>query len=285
MTRIWKPLAMLFLALTFALPALAGTTVKEIRSRGYIRVALANEIPYGYLDLQGNAKGIAPDIARKVLARMGIKKIRWVALPFGSLIPALKANRVDMVAAGQAILPARCQQVAFSEPNSSYGEGLLVKKGNPKNIHGYGDFVHHSDLKMGIVSGADQIDYAHAMGIPDGQIVILGANVDAVSALISGRIDAYAATRLSAARLADKSAQVTLAQPFSDPVIDGRPARSYGGFTFRKDDAALLAAFNRQLKAVQQTPFYATTLKHYGLPEKAIAAAKAKTTAELCAAR
>ena len=284
MTTPWKRLALLFATLMIALPATAASP-QQLKSRGYIRIAIANEIPYGYMNLQGKAVGIAPDMARQVLARMGIHNIRWVVLPFGALIPALKAERVDMVAAGQAILPARCQQVAFSEPNSSYGEGLLVKKGNPKNIHGYRDFAQRPDLRMGIVSGADQIDYAHAMGIPDRQIVILGANMDAVSALIAGRIDAYAATRLSTARLADKLSQVTLAQPFRDPVIDGKPARSWGGFTFRKDDTALLAAFNRQLKAVQQTPFYATTLKHYGLPQKAIDAAMAKTTAQLCAGR
>lgn len=284
MTTIWKLSALLCLALIMALPASAAT-VQQLKSRGYIRVAIANEIPYGYMNLQGQAVGIAPDMARQVLARMGIHNIRWVVLPFGSLIPALKAERVDMVAAGQAILPARCQQVAFSEPNSSYGEGLLVPQGNPKKIHGYGDFARHADLKMGVVSGADQIDYAHAMGIPDSQIVILGANVDAVSALLSGRIDAYAATRLSAARLAAKMPQLELARPFRDPVIDGKPARSWGGFTFRKEDTELLKAFNRQLKAVQQTPFYAATLKHYGLPQKAVDAAEAKTTAELCAVK
>lgn len=281
MNTFFKSLALLLAALMIV-PQAAATTLQQLKARGYIRVAIANEIPYGYMNLQGKAVGIAPDMARKVLARMGIHDIRWVVLPFGALIPALKADRVDMVAAGQAILPARCQQVAFSEPNSSYGEGLLVKQGNPKQIHGYSDFARHSDLKIGIVSGADQIDYAHAMGIPDGQIVILGANVDAVPALLSGRIDAYAATRLSAVRLAAKLPQLELAHPFRDPVIDGKPARSWGGFTFRKEDKALLAAFNHQLKAVQQTPYYAATLKHYGLPQKAIDAAEARTTAELC---
>ncbi len=282
MTTICKPLALLCLALTLALPASAAT-VQQLKSRGYIRVAIANEIPYGYMNLQGQAVGIAPDMARKVLARMGIHNIRWVVLPFGSLIPALKAGRVEMVAASQAILPARCQQVAFSEPNSSYGEGLLVTKGNPKKIHGYGDFARRSDLRMGIVSGADEIDFAHAMGIPDDQLVILNANVDAASALLSGRIDAYASTRLSVARLAAKVPKLEVAQPFRDPVMNGKPVRSWGGFTFRKEDTALLAAFNRQLKAVQKTPFYAATLKHYGLPQKAIDAAEARTTAELCA--
>jgi len=282
---IFKRFTFLLLALAITLPASAATTLQSIKSRGYIRVAIANEIPYGYMNLNGKAVGIAPDIARRVLNRLGIHHIRWKVLPFGSLIPALKAHRIDMVAAGQAILPPRCQQVAFSKPNSSYGEGLLVVKGNPKNIHGYQAFAKRPGLKIGIVSGADQIDYAHAMHIPDGQIVTLGANMDSISALLSGRIDAYAATRLTAERLAKKSPRVELALPFKEPVINGKPARSWGGFTFRKEDKSLLAAFNRELAAVQKTPFYSKTLMHYGLPHESVEKALAKTTAELCAGK
>lgn len=249
---------------------------------GRARVAIANEIPYGYMGLDGQAHGLGPDIARRVLTDMGFKDIRWVVVPFGSLIPALKAGRVDLVAASQAILPARCQQVRFSQPNSSYGEGLLVRKGNPDNIHSYADFVKRPEIRMGIVSGADQIDFAHAIGVKDAQIVTLASNTDAVSALTARRIDAYAATRLSAARLAQKVPMVEVASPFADPVVDGKPVRSYGAFSFRTDDQAFADAFDAALSKVKKTPFYRETLKHYGLPDHAVDAALKMDTATLC---
>lgn len=264
--------------------ALAQSTLKQIKDRGYIRIAVANEIPYGFMNSKGQAKGFGPDVARKVLAKMGIKDIQWTVTEFGSLIPALRAGRVDMVAASQAILPQRCQVVNFSMPNTTYGEGLLVPKGNPKDIHGYQDFVKNSNLKMGIVSGADQTDFAQKVGIPDSQVVFISANTDAIGALQSHRIDAYAATQLTAARLAKKAPSAEQAEPFHDPVINGKPVRSWGGFTFRKNETGLLKAFNKNLAAVHKTDWWRNTLSGYGLDKHSIDEVSAKTTEQLCSA-
>ncbi len=263
----------------------AASTLQQIKKRGYVRIAVANEIPYGYVTSNGEAQGFGPDVAKAVFKRMGIDHIQWVVTEFGSLIPALKANRVDVVAAGQAILPQRCQQVNFSEPNTSYGDGLMVKAGNPENIHSYENFVKNHNLKMGIVAGADELGFAHAVGIPDSQLVMLAANTDAVSAVATGRIDAYAATQLTIMRLAKKSKQVELAQPFTDPIVHGKPVRSWGAFTFNKQDTKLLKAFDKNLAAVQKTPFWTNTLKKYGLDQHSINLVHEYTTAQLCAGR
>ncbi len=272
----------LFAALIGALAFAQGDLMQQIQQRGYIRVATANEIPYGYIDQKGDAKGIAPDVATAVLKSMGITDIQWIVTEFGSLIPGLKANRFDMAAASQAILPARCQQVIYSKPNSSYGEGLMVAAGNPKNIHGYQDFVNNSSLKMGIVSGADQLDFAHAMNIPDSQLVSIPSNTDALSAVTTGRIDAYAGTGLTVDRLAAKSDKVQPADPFNDPVVNGKAVRSWGGFTFNMNNTAFRDAYNKALAAFQQTPEYEKILTSYGLSKGDVQQALAKTTQELC---
>ena len=269
----------------FAESAAAATDFAEIRKRGYIRVATANEVPYGYMDANGNAAGIAPDVAKHILPEIGIKDLEWVVTPFGSLIPGLLARRFDMCAASQNILPARCQVVAFSVPNSSYGEGLLVKAGNPDNIHSYLDIKNNPKLKMAIVSGADELDFAHAVGIPDSQILMIDANADALSAVATGRTDAYAATELTVARLAAHSKAVQAAQPFTDPIVNGKSVRSYGGFSFRKSDKALLAACDKALTAFKATNAWAEILSGYGLSAESIADARKMTTAELCAGK
>ena len=281
--RTLKALSLTLLTVLIGALAFAqGDLMSQIKQRGYIRVATANEIPYGYMDQNGDAKGIAPDVATAVLKSMGITDIQWTVTEFGALIPGLKANRFDMAAASQAILPARCQQVIYSKPNSSYGEGLMVKAGNPKDIHGYQDFVNNSSLKMGIVSGADQLDFAHALGIPDNQLVTIPANADALSAVTTGRIDAYAGTGLTVQQLAAKSDQVEPAEPFNDPVVDGKPVRSWGGFTFNKDNTAFRDAYNKALADFQQTPEYEKILTGYGLSKGDVQKALDKTTEELC---
>ena len=273
----------LFASLIGALAFAQGNLLDQVQQRGYIRIATANEIPYGYIDQNGDAKGIAPDVATAVLKRMGITDIQWIVTEFGSLIPGLKANRFDMAAASQAVLPARCQQVIYSKPNSSYGEGLMVPAGNPKNIHGYDAFIKDSGLKLGIVSGADELDFAHAMGISDSQIVMIPANTDALSAVQTGRIDAYAGTGLTVDRLAKNSDKVQPADPFNDPVVNGKPVRSWGGFTFNMQNTAFRDAFDKELAAFQKTPEYRKILTGYGLSNTDVDQTLAKTTQELCA--
>jgi polar amino acid transport system substrate-binding protein len=270
----------LVVALTLG-TAFAQATVESLQEDG-ITIATANEIPYGWVE-DGQAFGIAPEVATAVLETMGITNITWTVTEFGSLIPGLIANRFDLVAASQAVLPARCEQVSFSRINSSYGEGFLVLAGNPQNIHSYQDFVDNPNLRMGIVSGADQLDFAQAYGLAENQIVPLNANADAPSALTANRIDAYAATGLTAAGLAANNDRVDVVDPFEDPVIDGVAVRSYGAFTFSQDDAEFLAAYDEALAAFQATPAYREILTKHGLSDGDVDAALAASTADLCA--
>ncbi len=279
--------------LATALAALAATamtaaaanavTLQEIKDRGYIRIAVANEIPYGYVDPSGNAKGAGPDVATAVVEALGIKadNIQWVVTNFSSLIPGLQANRFDMTAAEMAIRPERCLKVVYSEPNTSYGEGLLVASGDPKDLHAYSDFKKEG-MKVAIMAGADQLQMMQALGVPDSNMVTIAANADAISTVATGRADAYAATGLTASNLAKKSDKVELAPDFVDPVVDGKEVRSWGGFNFNSDSKALRDAFNAELVKFKKTDAWKKILSGYGFTPADIAGSTAKTTAELC---
>lgn len=274
------------LALTATLLAgLSGHAVaaslQQVKDRGYVRIAVANEIPYGYMDMSGKAKGIGPDVASHIMEQLGIKDIRWVTTNFGSLIPGLRADRFDMVAAEMAILPQRCKEVLFSEPNSSYGEGLLVAKGNPDNIHSYESFAK-SDKKVAIMAGADQLEMLQALKVPGERMVTISNNADAISTVSTGRASAYAATSLTVSELAGKSDKVEAATDFVDPVINGEPARSWGGFTFTQDSQDFRDAVSAELAKMKKTDQWQKTMAQYGFSDTDAKESFSKTTAELC---
>lgn len=277
--------AILGMAVAFALPlsAAQAASLEEIRQRGQIRIAVANEIPYGYVDLSGQAKGAGPDVAREVMKRLNIDKIEWVTTNFSSLIPGLRADHFDMVAAEMAILPERCKQVLFSEPNTSYGEGLLVAKGNPHDLHGYQDFAE-SDQKVAIMAGADQLEMLQALGVPPDRMVTLSNNADAISAVSTGRAAAYAATSLTVSELAKQSGgRVEAAAKFTDPVINGTPVRSWGGFTFSMASGDLRDAVSAALLEFKQTDEWKKILSNYGFSDTDAEQSTARTTEQLCA--
>lgn len=282
-----KPLCALAFALLGTMAAASSVqavTLEQVKERGVIRVAVANEIPYGYMDMSGKAQGAGPEVAQAIMERLGIKEIKWETANFGSLIPGLQAKRFDMVAAEMAILPQRCNTVLFSEPNSSYGEGLLVAKGNPKNIHSYEDFAK-TDHKIAIMAGADQLEMMQALGVPDNRMITISNNADAISTVATGRADAYAATGQTASNLASKSGgKVELAAEFKDPIINGQAVRSWGGFTFAKESEDLRDAVNKELAEFKKTDEWKAILNKHGFTEEDATHSFEKSTEQLCKA-
>lgn len=264
--------------------AATAVTLQEIKERGYARVGVANEIPYGYMDPSGQARGAGPDVARLVLRKLGIKKVDWVVTGFGSLIPGLRAHRFDLVAAEMAILPQRCREVLYSIPDTTYGQGLLVPKGNPKDLHSFKVFAKRADLKVAIMAGADQLEMLQALGVPQSRMVNISSNADAISIVATGRANAYAATGPTVSELASKSNRVEIAKPFKDPVIHGKEQRDWGAFTFANDSKEFRDAFNRAFKTIKGTKRWRKTLSSYGFSKTDIEKSSKKTIQELCSA-
>jgi len=259
------------------------STLKRAQQDGTIRVGYANEAPYAYFEsASGTLTGEAPEIARAVLAEMGVGKVDGVLTEFGSLIPGLKAGRFDIIAAGMYILPERCKEIAFSNPTYSVGEAFVVASGNSLALHGYKSVARHSGARLGVVAGTVEREYARRTGIPDLRVVVFPDAPSALDGVIAGRVDAYAATSLTVNNLLARahSSRVERATPFSDPVIAGRPARGYGAFGFRKTDTHLVAAFNSALARFIGTPRHLELVKPFGFTRAELPGPA--TATELC---
>src|SRR5437667_64187 len=118
--------------------AFAETTFERAKAQGFIRIGFANEAPFGYATPDGKLTGEAPEVAKAVLAKMGIPQVDGVLTEFGSLIPGLKAGRFDIIAAGMFINPKRCNEIAKK------GEGVESTKPfgevAGKSVKGHGGF-------------------------------------------------------------------------------------------------------------------------------------------------
>lgn len=254
----------------------------ELREAGSIRVAIADEKPYGYMDENGNARGPGPDVARHVLGEIGIDDIEWVVTGFGDLIPGLQAGRFDMAAAEMAVLPERCAKVIYSQPNTTYGEGLLVRAGNPHGLRFYGDFAQRNQLKVAVLEGANQRGFLRKLEVPADKIVTIDNNVDAIEAITSGRANAYAATSLTVTGLAEQSEKVEPALNFVDPIINGKEVRGWGAFAFNESSTDLRDAVNEVLVPYKYTDEWEQTLSRYGFSKLDALNSFKYSTEQLC---
>ena len=266
-------------------PASATNTLEAAKAAGKIRIGYANEAPFAYMDSkEAKVTGESVEIARVVLKRMGINEVEGVLTEFGSLIPGLAAKRFDIIAAGMYVTPERCKQVAFSDPTYGVGEAFLVRKGNPKNLHSYEDVVKNPEAKLGVVVGAIEGEYAEKVKIPSSQIVVFPDAVSALSGVQAGRADAYAATGLTVNDLMGKTqagSDLEKADPFTDPVIDGKDVRGYGAYAFRTDDKDFAAAFNAELTKFIGTDEHKKLVAPFGFTEDELP--QGVTAAKLCA--
>ena len=272
-------LAMLCVA-AFSASAAAQDTLARLRAAGSVRVGFPNQVPYAYADESGTLTGADAEIARLVFARMGIKTMDGVLTEFAALIPGLRANRFDTVLA-MFVTPARCAQVAFSEPIYAIGQGMVVKEGNPAGVTGYDDFVH-KPLRLAVMAGAAQAGYAKALGIPEDRVVAFPDGPSAMAAVSAGRAEAFGISDLPARRLlatAGAGSGLQLVPGFPDPVIDGRPARGYDAFAFRPADASLRDAFDAALAELKQTPQFLAAMAPFGFTQANL---PDRTTEALC---
>jgi polar amino acid transport system substrate-binding protein len=271
-------LAMRTIASAFALllgaSFASALTVEEAKQNG-IRLGFPNEPPNTFIGDNGKVTGAYNEFVIAVLKSMGITKVEGVVMDFGSLIPGLQANRLDVIPA-IFIRPARCELVAFSEPLERGGTAFLVAKGNPMNIHSYDDVAKGAAI-VGVMSGAVEEGYAKKAGIPEDRILPLGDQASLLEALKTGRANAIILTPSSIDTMAANSGGTAeRADPFSSP----RFASSYGAIAFRKDDAELVAAFDTAMKAFMQTPEFWDVMKPVGYSKDSLPGDM--TTAEQC---
>ena len=260
-----------------------GSVLENARSAGTIRIGIAGEEPYGFTDVSGNVTGEAPEVARIVLEAMGIAEVQAEQVDFGSLIPALNANRYDMVCAGMNITAERCGQAAFSIPDYTALTAFLVPAGNPQQVGTFED-IAAKGVPLAVLSAAVEQGYAEAAGVPAGSISVYDDQNALLQAVTSGRAYAAALTDISLKWLAGKNpdAGVEVTEGFT-PMENGQPVVSAGGFVFRQADNDLREAFNAELQKAHDDGRWLTAASPFGFSEDNLPA-DGVTTEQLCSA-
>ena len=239
-----------------------GSTLQDAIDNGTITVGFAGEAPYSFED-GGELTGATVALHREIFSELGIDEVDGVNADFGALIPGLNANRFDVVSAGMSILPERCEQALFSNPEFMYTTALMVPEGNPEDLATMDDLVD-SDLNVVTMTGAIESDYAGSLGLSNHSEV--STPQDGMDAVTTGRADAFALTGISLNWMADNNpdAGVEVTESFVQE-IDGVPKVGAGGTVFRTDDEELQQAYNEKLdEIVQDEDRYLEIVGDYG---------------------
>ncbi|WP_046504009.1 ectoine/hydroxyectoine ABC transporter substrate-binding protein EhuB [Streptomyces odonnellii] len=255
-----------------------GDTLARLKSQRTVRLGIAGEAPYGFIDQNGEFTGEAVELAKVIFKRLGVGGVQPVATDFSSLIPGLNSQQFDVVSAGMYINKERCDQVIFADPEYQMLDSFIVRKGNPKKLLSYQDVVR-TRAKFATGTGYAEIDYAISAGVPEKEIVILQDPVAGLNAVESGRVDVFAGTALTGRSVVRKSRRAEATEPFA-PVVDGKKKIDGGGFAFRPTDTELRDAFNTEIHAMKKSGELFRVLRPFGFTESEMTTLTAE---ELCA--
>jgi polar amino acid transport system substrate-binding protein len=143
--------------------------------------------PLFWTDPDGRRHGYEPAAAALVAGRLGLE-VAWVFRRWADFVPSLHRGECDAVWCGQAITPARREQVAFTRPYARFDESVLVRR--------FDDVRRPGDLdgrRVGAIAGSTNMALAETFpGVETRAFDGTSDDVlaEMVTALRDGEIDA-----------------------------------------------------------------------------------------------
>ena len=111
--------------------------------------------PMGFRDEKGEAIGFDVDLAREAARRLGAE-IKFKSIDWDKKEAEITSGNIDMIWNGCDIMNEYKSYMIFSKPYMDNRQIVLVKAGNPQNIHTLGDLT---DKVVGTQAGSNSEDY------------------------------------------------------------------------------------------------------------------------------
>lgn len=186
-TRSLAALAVAALAL-IAGPAAEARSLDEAKASGTLRIGLqADNCPWGCLDATGQPSGFDAAVGRALAEKLGLKP-EFVPLAVANRIPALTADKIDVIIASLGITAERAKSVQFSQPYAANQlfvtaaketalPDLASLKGQPVGVPRSTpmDTILTRDAPDADLRRFDD-DAANIQALLSGQVVALGSN-------------------------------------------------------------------------------------------------------------
>ncbi|MFO7690521.1 MAG: ABC transporter substrate-binding protein [Cryobacterium sp.] len=223
--------------------------------------------PYEYLDADGTTiVGFDPDLVTALTQRLGVT-FELTNAAFDGLLPALDANRFDMLAAGYTNTAERRAQYDFVNYYKS-SQGIVVLAGNPEDIFTMADLCGQP---VSVLKASAQESMLVALN--DGEcatnnvgIVALPDNQTAFLQVQSGRVNALlvqdAVARYNISQQGDGSTfEVSNTELITPTLV---------GMMFRQDSTKLSGAMQAALQSLIDDGTYAEILDAHTLGSGAV---------------
>ena len=106
-------------------PASAEALLETVQKRGKLMVGMSTFVPWAMRDKEGKLIGYEIDVATKLAEDMGVQ-VEFVPTAWSGIIPALLAEKFDVIIGGMGITAQRNLTVNFTAPYASSGQMMAA---------------------------------------------------------------------------------------------------------------------------------------------------------------
>ena len=209
------------------------------------------------------AEGLEVEINEAAFKWAGITNLKYEVMPYGQLIPAMLAKRIDVLTATH-ITPDRLKVISFSGPAYWYGPAIMVKAGNPEGVKSYDDL---KGKQVGAIAGSAADEYMRKIGA---EVVPFQTDAEQFSAVATGRVTAIVDddTKISLFLAANADSPLELLKGVKVPdELIFKYGYGYVRAGLRKEDCSLRVALSQGLAEARGNGEVSALLKKYGFSD------------------
>lgn len=219
------------------------STMDQIVDRGVMKVGVASFVPWTMQDKNGDYIGFEVDVAKRLAKDLGVK-VELVPTKFAGIIPALLADKFDIIIGSMSVTPERNLKGNFSIP---YDYATIEAVANKKKTEGFKfpEDYNKPEVIIAVRSGSTPAIVAKKM-FPNATIRPFDDEAPAVQDVIAGRSHMMLSSAPLPAFETLKNPDV-LYQPTTEPL-----ARQPVGFVVRKGDSDTLNVLDNWIRLVEE---------------------------------
>ncbi len=236
----------LLVAITFLITFIGTASAETLRVGMECTYA-----PFNFKNAEGKLMGYDVDVAKGVAGLIGAD-LDFVCQKWDGMIPALLANKFDLVVASMSITDKRLEKMDFSNTYRISVGRLVGKKDAGMNLFDSGGKpipANFAGLKVGLERATTYSDWFKNV-LPDADVVLYDTNEALYLDLVNGRTDMIMTNPMKA-HLRFLSKEDGAGYEFVSPQIDERKYFGVGvGIGLRKGNDELKDRLNVALKTL-----------------------------------
>lgn len=188
-TGILSLLSGLLLALAMGAAA-ESPVLSRIADSGTLKVGMsAGQPPFNFKNRDGKIIGMDVDLAGLLAGALNVE-LKIIDMPFGELLTALEAGKVDLVMSGMTATLPRNMRAAFVAPYHITGKSILARS---ETLAALGkEDLGRTELKVAALKGSTSEDFVRSVA-PNAKLVTTKDYNAAIDALLANKVDLFVA--------------------------------------------------------------------------------------------